>query len=403
MTLRAITPADFHWFPYDGFTFCLGLEQDGAAWTSGHTSAAFDPSVGKMTVSGSMESQAATAYEKVLCIIEGAGLTAGDVVHVIEYVTVSGLPEYEAAKAVRERVFGEHQPTVSTVIVERLVRAAAFLEVEVSAVVGGGRMVKASSEQRPAGVWANTPFREGFDGAVHLPTIVPIDDSGDVVHPGDFVGQYEYCLQRASELLSDAGMTLDQAVTTYDYSTPATRPVYHKAHRVRKEWLGGSGVYPCAAGILMSRLHHPEQLIALDVTASRHPLELVNPGWSRYDTLTYSPGVKAGRMLFMSGFGSLDMETQQTLYPGDLGKQAEVTFGAILHLLDYAGLGPADLLSTIEFCVEDALPQYRVVADVRERMLVAPWPASTGAMCKALLREEFLLEVLPTAMYPKEG
>lgn len=107
-------------------------------------------------------------------------------------------------------------------------------------------------------------------------------------------------------------------------------------------------------------------------------------------------------MLFMSGFGSLDMATQQALHPGDLGKQAEVTFSAILELLDSAGLGPTDLLSTIEFCVEDALPEYRAVAGVREQMLSAPWPASTGAMCKALLREEFLLEVVPTAMYPKE-
>jgi enamine deaminase RidA (YjgF/YER057c/UK114 family) len=403
MTLSAIKPAKFDWFPYEGFTFCLGLAEDSHVWTSGHTSAAFDPGIGKMTVSGPMESQAATAYEKVLCIIEGAGLTASDVVHVTEYVTVSGLPDYEAAKVVRERVFADHQPTVTTVVVERLVRAAALLEVELSAVVGGGSVAKASSEQRPAGVWVNAPIREGFDGTVHLPTIVPIDDSGEIVHPGDFVGQYAYCLEQAGQLLSAAGLTLDQAVTTFDYSTPATRPSYHKAHRVRRDLLGGSGIYPCAAGILMSRLHHPDQLVALDVTASRHPLELVNPGWSRYETLFCSPGVKAGRTLFMSGFGSLDMETQQVLHPHELGPQAEVTFGAIQHLLNYAGLGPADLLSTIEFCVVDALPNYRVVADVRERMLLPPWPASTGAMCKGLLRDELMLEVVPTALYPKEG
>ncbi|GGO66624.1 Rid family hydrolase [Nonomuraea cavernae] len=403
MTLRAIKPAEFPWFPYEGFTFCLGLTEDGVAWSSGHTAAAHDAAVGKMTVSGTMEQQARIAYRKVLTIIEAAGLGPDDVVHVTENVTVAGLADYAAAAAVREEVFGAHRPTVTTVVVERLVRSAALLEVELHAMPGGGAELLAASEPREAGTWVSSPVREGHDGTVHLPTMVPIDASGDVVSPGDFAGQYAYCLDRADALLREAGLSLDNAVTTYDYSTPATREVYRKSHRVRKERLGGAGVYPGAGGILMSRLHHPEALVAIDVTASRHPLELVNPGWSRYDTLTYAPGVRAGRTLFMSGFAALDMETQQALHPGDLRAQAEETYGAILHLLTHAGLGPADLLSTIEFCVESALPDYRVVAPVRERLLSPPWPASTGAICKELLRPEFLLEVFPTALYPEEA
>ncbi|GAA0715561.1 RidA family protein [Dactylosporangium roseum] len=403
MTLHAIRPAEFPWFPYDGFTFCLGLAAGKAAWTSGHTSAAFDKSVGKMTVSGSMEEQARTAYQKVLTILEGAGLGPQDVTRVTENVTVASLGDYAAAAGVRREVFGGHEPTVSTIVVERLVRSTAFLEVELHAVDGGGRRLRVASEPREAGVWAASPVREGHDGAVYLPTVVPIDANGDVVHPGDFVGQYAYCLDKADELLRAAGLSIDAAVTTYDYSTPETRTVYRKAHRVRKERLGGAGVYPGAGGILMSRLHHPESLVVIDVTASRHPLELVNPGWSRYDTLTYAPGIKAGRTLYMSGFGALDMETQQVLHPGNLEAQAEATYGAILHLLGHAGLGPQDLLATTEYCVESALPEYRVVAPVRERLLTPPWPASTGAICKGLLRPELMIEVFPTALYPEEA
>jgi enamine deaminase RidA (YjgF/YER057c/UK114 family) len=399
MTLQAIKPAEFPWFPYEGFTFCLGLSDDGGAWSSGHTSAAHDASIGKMTVAGTMAEQARTAYRKVMTIIEAAGYGPGDVVHVTENVTVAGLADYEAAAAIRAEVFGAHRPTVTTVVVERLVRSAALLEIEMHAVRDGGAELLAASERRAAGTWAPSPVREGYDGTVHLPTMVPVDESGDIVSPGDFVGQYAYCLDRADVLLRGAGLSLDDAVTTYDYSTPASRDVYRKSHRVRKERLGGAGVYPGAGGILMSRLHHPEALVAIDVTASRHPLELVNPGWSRYDTLTYAPGVRAGRTLFMSGFAALDMETQKALHPDDIGAQAEATYGAVLHLLEYAGLGPADLLSTVEFCVEPALRDYRAVAPVRERLLSPPWPASTGAVCKALLRPEFLLEVFPTALY----
>ena len=401
MTLNAITTPKFTWFPYEGFTFCLGLSEGDSAWTSGHTSAAFDESVGKMTVSGTMEEQARTAYAKVLTILDGAGLGIEDVVRITENVTVSGIGDYEDAVAVRKEIFGAHEPVVSTIIVERLVRRAAFLEVELVAKKGGGTELLIASEAREAGTWQRSAVKEGTDGAVHLPTLVPVDEHGDVVFKGDFVSQYAYCLDKAADLLDRAGMSIDQAVTTYDYSTPASRDIYRKTHRVRKERLGGAGVYPGAGGILMSRLHHPDSLVAIDVTASKHPLELVNPGWSRYDTLTYSPGIKAGRTLYMSGFAALDMETQEALHPGDIGLQAEATYGAILELMAYAGLGPEDLLFTTEYCVESALPTYRAVAPVRERLLRSPWPASTGGICKELLRPEFLLEVFPTALYPE--
>lgn len=402
MTLSAIKPDPFPWFPYEGFTFCLGLSDGAAVWTSGQTSARYDDAVGKMVVSGTMEEQARLAYEKVLRVLDAAGLGVDDVTRITENVTLSGLPEYEAAAAVRTELFGADGPAVRTVVVDRLVRRAAYLEIEMHAVVGGGQRIRIASETRAAGTWQRSPVTEAHDGTVYLPTIVPIDEHGDVVHPDDFVGQYAYCLDRAGELLGRAGLSLDNVVTTYDYSTPETRSVYRRTHKVREERLGGAGVYPGAGGILMSRLHRPGQLVALDVTASRHPLEVVNPGWSRYDTLTYSPGVKAGRTLYMSGFAALDMETQQALHPGDIGSQAEATFGAILELLTHAGLGPADLLETTEYCVESAIRDYRAVAGVRERLLSPPWPASTGAICQGLLRPEFLFEVFPTALYPEE-
>jgi enamine deaminase RidA (YjgF/YER057c/UK114 family) len=403
MTPAAIRPAEFPWFPYEGFTFCLGLHEGDNAWTSGHTCAQFDPSVGKMTVGGSMEEQARIAYEKVLTILAGAGMGPADVTRITENVTLSGLPEYESATAVRQELFRAHQPTVRTVVVERLVRRKAYLEVELHAVSGGGRQLRVASEVREAGAWLASPVTEGHDATVYLPTMIPVDEHGEVVHPGDLAGQYAYCLDRAADLLGAVGLSLDNAVTTYDYSTPETRDDYRRIHRVRKERLGGAGVFPGAGGILMSRLHVPGQLVAVDVTASRHPLELVNPGWSRYETLTYSPAVKAGRTLFMSGFAALDMDTQEALHADDLGAQAEVTFGAILHLLEHAGLGASNLLETTEYCVQSAVGEYKAVAEVRERLLSPPWPASTGALCHSLLRPEFKLEVFPTALYPEES
>ena len=403
MTLSAIKPAHFPWFPYEGFTFCLGLTEGDSAWTSGHTSARQDETLGKMTVNGTMTEQAEIAYAKTLAILEAAGFGPEDVTRVTENVTKAGMHAYEDQAAVRRRIYGD-RPTVRTVAVERLVRRNAWLEVELHATKGGGETLLASSAAPRAGTWRPSAITEGAEGVVYLPTVVPIDEHGEVVHPGDFVAQYRYVLEKAGEMLESVGLTLGHVVTTFDYSTPETREVYRKTHWVRKELLGQNegGVYPCAGGILMSELHQPGVMVAMDVTASRHPLELVNPGWRRYDTLTYAPGIKAGRMLFMSGFASLDMETQQALHDGDLGKQAEVTFGAILELLTSEGLGPADLLETTEYCVESYVGDYKAVAEVRERLLCEPWPASTGALCHSLLRPEFGLEVFPLALYPED-
>jgi enamine deaminase RidA (YjgF/YER057c/UK114 family) len=384
-TVTDIRPDHFPWFRYNGYTFSLGLTDGENAWLSGHSASEYDDAARRIVVRGAITEQTRTAYAKIEAILAAADLTLADVTTVVEYVTVAGLATYPEADAERRALFAGHEPAVVTVVVERLLRPDALIEVQVHASLGGGT-------GGPGGV------REARDGHVALPTVVPIDDHGDVVHPDDFVGQYAWCLDRADTLLRGVGLSLDAAVTTHDYSTPATRADYPKASRVRRERLGGAGVYPGAGGVLMNRLHAPGVLVALNVVASRHPLWTVNPGWSRYDSLTYSPGVRAGRMLYLSGFAALDMQTQQAVHPGDIVAQAEATYDAVLRVLAAAGAGPEHLVETVEYVCPDGLADYRGVAAVRERMLRSPWPASTGAVCAGLLRPEFLLEVFPTAV-----
>jgi len=57
----------------------------------------------------------------------------------------------------------------------------------------------------------------------------------------------------------------------------------------------------------------------------------------------------------------------------------------------------------VEYVTPEGLGDYRVVADVRREMLRSPYPASTGIVCGGLLRPEFLLEVVPTAVIPDAG
>jgi enamine deaminase RidA (YjgF/YER057c/UK114 family) len=386
LTLTAITPARFPWFDYSRYSFSLGVRAGDRAYLSGHTASEFDPGTKRMVVRGGMREQARTAYTKVGAILEGAGMSFTDVVRVVEYVTPEGIERYAEAAAARAEVFGAHRPAVNTVPVKALLRPDAFIEIEVTAGAAGP-----ATEVEPG-----LPVARESAGIVFLPSILPTDKDGKIVGAGDVVAQTRAIFERAGRMLSALGLGLDRVVKTLDYLTPAALANYKLTGRVRKEFLGP--VYPGAAGIIMPRLLHPDALIQYDFIASRDEPVAVNPGWERYKKLTYSAGVRAGKLLFLSGQGALDPATERIVHEGDVAAQAEYTLQNILKVVEAAGGSAASIVKTVEYVTPAALPRYREVAGVRSRLLVQPLPASTGLVCEALLRPEMLIEIDPFAV-----
>ena len=376
MTVTAIKPAHFPWFDYSRYSFSLGLKTATGVYLSGHTASAYDPAAKRIVVRGGMAEQVRTAYAKIGVILEAAGLGYDDVARIVEYVRPEGIERYAEAAAARAEVFGAHQPVVNTVPVKSLLRPEALIEIEATA---GGR-----------------PATRESAGVVFLPSVQPVDDQGNIVGAGDVVAQTRAIFERARRMLAALGLGFDRVVKTLDYITPAALAAYKGTGRVRKEHLGP--VYPGAAGILMPRLMHPEALIQYDFIATRDTPIAVNPGWTRYQKLTYSPAVRAGKLLFMSGQGSLDPQTERVVFDGDVVAQAEYTYQNVLKVIEAAGGGPQDLVKTIEYVTPAALARYRDVAGVRAKLLREPYPASTGLVCEALLRPEMQIEVDPFAI-----
>ncbi len=391
---RAIEPAEFPWFDYRGFTFSLGLELDGHVIDSGHSGSAFDPEKGKPAISGGMADQARTSYAKHAAILGAGGLDLAQATRVVENVTAAGLPHYEQAAAVRAEVFGEHRPAVSTVIIDRLVRRQALIEIEVHASPGGGQALVTGPDQD----WSRETVRTGHDGEVYLPTLLPLDARGEVVAPGDLAEQYRYCLERAGALLERAGLSLANVVSTADYTLPGAEADRSGIDRVRRDLLAPA--FPSNTALTMAALHRPGVLVSLEVVASTHPRQAINPGWDRYDELTQVPATRAGNTLYLSGFAAIDQESGAPLHPGDLAAQAEATYGALAQTLAAAGATPANLLTTIEYVTAAGLGDYRVVADVRKAVLSDPYPASTGIVAGGLGHESLMLGVQATAVLP---
>ena len=386
MILRPIEPAHFPWFDYARYSFSLGLTTGTGAYLSGHTASEYDPVNKKIIVRGGMTDQVRTAYAKIGAILDAAGLGFHDVVRVVEYVRPEGIERYAEAAAVRAEVFGAHQPTVHTVPVKSLLRAEAFIEIEITAgPVGAATHVGSQA----------SPARDSA-GIVYLPTVQPVDEQGRIVGAGDIVAQTTYIFEKTGKMLAALGLGFENVVKTVDYLTEQGLAQYKGTGKIRKQHLGP--IYPGAAGLMMPRLVHPEALIQYDFIASRDTLEYINPGWSRYDKLTYSPAVKAGKYLFMSGQGSLDPATERVMHPDDVVAQADYTYRNILEVLKAAGAGPQNLVKTIEYVTPNALADYRKVAEVRAALLRTPYPASTGLICHALLRPEMKIEVDPFAI-----
>jgi enamine deaminase RidA (YjgF/YER057c/UK114 family) len=388
LTPTTITPARFPWFDYSRYSFSLGVRAGDRAYLSGHTASEFDPETKRIVVRGGLRDQARTAYTKIAAILEGAGLTFADVVRVVEYVTPEGIERYAEAAAVRDEVFGPHRPAVNTVPVKALLRPDAFIEIEVTAGAAG----------RVTEVEPGLPAAHESAGIVFLPSVLPMDARAKIIGAGDVVAQAHAIFERAGRMLRALGLGFDRVVKTLDYITPAALASYKLTGRVRREFLGP--VYPGAAGIIMPRLLHPEALIQFDFIATRDEPVAVNPGWARYEKLTYSPGVRAGKLLFLSGQGALDPATERVVHDGDVAAQGEYTLRNIVKVVEAAGGTVADIVKTVEYVTSAALPRYREVAGVRSRLLVPPWPASTGLVCEALLRPEMLIEIDTTAVLP---
>ncbi|BEL08082.1 hypothetical protein Q0Z83_062730 [Actinoplanes sichuanensis] len=301
----------------------------------------------------------------------------GDIVHVTEYVTAAALADPALLDAARFAALGGHRVPVSRVPVEAIVGSDAPYAVAVITHPGGG-----------------DPLADGddvirvADGVVFLPSVHTTD--------GDFRDQYRWCLDRIAALLATAGLDTGALVRTVDYTATATRAEYPRCGRPRREILGPGPVHPGAAGILVDVPVAPGAQVSLDALAATGPLTVLNPGWARYDTLTYKPAVRAGRNIFPAGFGALDPVSRRAIHEGDLVGQASFVYQSIEAVLAEAGATGENVVHLVEYLTPAAVAGYPRTADLRLKHF--PNAVVTSVVCSALLRPEFLLETVPTAV-----
>ncbi|WP_419920758.1 RidA family protein [Candidatus Poriferisodalis sp.] len=374
MPREEIIPESFPWLDTSRYSFSPGIEAAGAAWLAGQTAGEFDIESGRIVVRGDGAAQAGVCWAKIESVLDAASRDVGDCSEVTEYVTVAGSPERDAIAAQRPHGLGGAVggARMSTFVVESLVRPDALVEVEVVAGLA--------------------------NGLVRVPQVLPLDDDGEVVLPGDFVGQCEWVLEEAGRRLEPHGLDLSHVVRVIQQTTAATRRQYNEGAAARRRLLGPH--FPSSTGLLMPELPHPDVLVALDVWASSEPKSIVPYLQDAYASLTFSPAVAAGGLLFISGTTAFDLSSGETVAEGDIGGQAEFVYGEIGKICEMAGTSLDNLVKTVEYVTPDGVENYRDVGAVRQNALGRPFPVSTGVVVSGLLSRRWLIEVEAVAVIP---
>jgi enamine deaminase RidA (YjgF/YER057c/UK114 family) len=119
-------------------------------------------------------------------------------------------------------------------------------------------------------------------------------------------------------------------------------------------------------------------------------LEIIDPGWSYSSRYTFSPAVRKGNLLFISGLTATD-EQGNLVGKGDIVAQTRQIFEKLKQILDAAGGSFADIVKTVDYIV--TTEGYRETAAVRRAYFRNGFPAATGVVVKGLLRPDALIEI----------
>jgi len=122
-----------------------------------------------------------------------------------------------------------------------------------------------------------------------------------------------------------------------------------------------------------------------------------SPWPSRY---TFSPAVRAGNLLFISGTTAGD-EQGQLVGPGDIVAQTRYIFQKFGRLLRAAGGGFEHIVETTDYVT--TTENYARTTAVRREFFGDRFPTATGVIVAGLLREGALIEISAVAVLPDKA
>lgn len=369
------------------------VEKNGWIWISGPVprQATLEKSA------GDCDAQMRDILNQLDDVLRQAGIERADVMKTVDYLLPAGLDGYRTTAKTRREYFQGRFPTSTGILMEQSTQEGALLSLDTVAHRGGVRRETVPASE----IEKRYTFRMGIEkgGVLWLSgTTGRRTDpaTGDQSYPPDLAGQVELIYERHLRTLEELGYSYADVVKTVDYLTESALPEYRQTGEVRRRYLGRA--FPVSTGVIVNRLLRPDAMIEIDMVAVKGDREVVNPGWDRYDQLTYVPGVKTGDFLFLSGFASMDPAQNQVMGEGDLAAQTEAAYACVAAVVEAAGGSMSDVVKTVEYLSPAALDQMERLGPARSRFLAEGEYALSQTVVRRLLRPEMMIEVEAIAM-----
>jgi len=106
---------------------------------------------------------------------------------------------------------------------------------------------------------------------------------------------------------------------------------------------------------------------------------------------TFSPAVRVGNLVFLSGTTGTD-DRGNIVGPGDIVAQTRRIFEKFSLILHSVGGSLENIVETTDYVL--SLDDYKKTAALRHELFKGPpWPAATGVVVSGLVREGALIEI----------
>lgn len=133
-----------------------------------------------------------------------------------------------------------------------------------------------------------------------------------------------------------------------------------------------------------------EEVLAMMAQAVQEDRVRIQVGAPRLKKVTFSPGVKVGKLLFISGQISIDPDGN-IVGRGDFAAQCKQVFENIKLVLDKAAASYSDIVKINTYLTD--LREYPTFAQIRGQYFAGNYPASTVVGVTGLAFEGAMLEV----------
>lgn len=254
---EAIIPPGSEFERFKELTYAAAVKVDNKVWLTGVITLEPNDTVG----------QAEWCYDRMEKVLTAAGASFGDVVNTMNYVDPQATVTYPDVRKLREQRFGGVYPASSSVHFHRMLSPHGHLEIEATAIIGGGR------EQIVPSGWEDSWREMTAAPAVKKGNMLYISGQASVDHTTgesqvykyDLVEQARQAYRNVAAICAEAGVGVDDIMYTLECTPPTAQNEVRGLAAVRRDVFGDD--FPAATGLTIHQNARPEQVFQVVAVA----------------------------------------------------------------------------------------------------------------------------------------